>query len=160
MSSVYVPAQVVLLFRRIVNVISTISLSTHYLRSSSTSSSSTPSTKPEEPPRDDTIHRLITNPALFDPLRKPRYPIVLCHGLYGFDSRGPQSFPSLRMHYWANVLSILRDKIGAEVIVTAVPATGSVYSRAEALHLQLSQRALGEESTFWPIQWVVWTVGI
>ena len=28
----------------------------------------------------DQIHLLIRNPALYDPLRKPRYPIVLCHG--------------------------------------------------------------------------------
>ncbi|KIL67755.1 hypothetical protein M378DRAFT_177045 [Amanita muscaria Koide BX008] len=69
----------------------------------------------------DVIHKLLQNPALCDPLRTPRYPLVLCHGLYGFDTRGPSSFPSMRMHYWANVLSILRDKLGAEVIVTAVP---------------------------------------
>ena len=32
--------------------------------------------------RDDRgeIHRLIQNPVLYDPLRAPRYPIVLCHG--------------------------------------------------------------------------------
>jgi hypothetical protein len=28
----------------------------------------------------DTIHQLLLNPALFDPLRTPRYPIVLTHG--------------------------------------------------------------------------------
>ncbi|KAK7469157.1 hypothetical protein VKT23_003647 [Stygiomarasmius scandens] len=145
MSSLYLPAQVALLFGRIFNVISTISISTQYLRTSSTSST-TPA--PEEPERDDTIHRLIRNPTLFDPVRRPRYPIVLCHGLYGFDSRGPQSFPSLRMHYWANVLSILRDKLGVEVIVTAVPPTGSVSSRAEALHTQLSHKALGRGINF------------
>lgn len=27
----------------------------------------------------------------------------------------------MRMHYWANVLQILRERLGAEVIVTAVP---------------------------------------
>lgn len=42
-------------------------------------------------------------------------------GLYGFDVRGPSTFPSLRMQYWSNVLNILRNKVGAEVIVTAVP---------------------------------------
>jgi hypothetical protein len=42
-------------------------------------------------------------------------------GLYGFDTRGPTSFPSMRMHYWSNVLRILRGKVGAEVIVTSVP---------------------------------------
>jgi hypothetical protein len=28
----------------------------------------------------DTIHQLLLHPALFDPLRTPRYPIVLSHG--------------------------------------------------------------------------------
>jgi len=28
----------------------------------------------------DEIHRLMQNPVLYDPLRSPRYPIVLCHG--------------------------------------------------------------------------------
>jgi hypothetical protein len=28
----------------------------------------------------DEIHRLMQNPVLYDPLRAPRYPIVLCHG--------------------------------------------------------------------------------
>jgi hypothetical protein len=51
-------------------------------------------TKPEPPPPtveelkaryprvDDTIHQLLVNPALYDPVRRPRYPIVLCHGDY------------------------------------------------------------------------------
>ena len=36
-------------------------------------------------------------------------------GLYGFDVRGPSSFPSLRMHYWSSILNILRKTVGAEV---------------------------------------------
>lgn len=39
-------------------------------------------------------------------------------GLYGFDVRGPALF---RTHYWANVLNVLRQKVGADVIVTGVP---------------------------------------
>ena len=30
----------------------------------------------------DIIHQLLVNPALYDPLLIPRYPIVLCHGLF------------------------------------------------------------------------------
>ena len=30
----------------------------------------------------DIIHQLLVNPALYDPLRTPRYPIVLCHGAF------------------------------------------------------------------------------
>uniref|UniRef100_A0A8H7XKG4 Alpha/beta-hydrolase n=1 Tax=Psilocybe cubensis TaxID=181762 RepID=A0A8H7XKG4_PSICU len=101
---------------------------------------------PPSPP--DTIHRLLIHPALFDPIRAPRYPIVLCHGLYGFDSRGPSSFPSMRMHYWSNVLNILRGKVGAEVIVTSVPGTGFISSRASALDEQLRLRARGRGINF------------
>ena len=66
----------------------------------------------------------------------------------------------MRMHYWANVLQILRERLGAEVIVTAVPPyvhlstclyvivslscrTGSISSRAEALHSQLREKVKG-----------------
>ncbi|KDR82429.1 hypothetical protein GALMADRAFT_237741 [Galerina marginata CBS 339.88] len=96
----------------------------------------------------DTIHQLLINPALFDPVRTPRFPIVLCHGLYGFDSRGPASFPSMRMHYWSNVLNILRGTVGAEVIVTSVPGTGFITSRADGLDEQLRLRARGRGINF------------
>jgi len=49
-----------------------------------------PPKKPFEPPQPqrphlpDTIHQLLVNPALYDPLRAPRFPIVLCHGEFGF----------------------------------------------------------------------------
>ncbi|KAF9009321.1 alpha/beta-hydrolase [Hymenopellis radicata] len=102
------------------------------------------------PPREssDTIHRLIQNPALYNPLRTPRYPIVLCHGLYGFDERGPSSFPSMRMQYWSNVLRTLRQTVGADVIVTTVPSTGSVTSRAASLDRQLNDKARGRGINF------------
>lgn len=102
-----------------------------------------PPQEPSEGDSNDTIHRLLRNPALYDPIRTPRFPIVLCHGLYGFDVRGPAAFPSLRMHYWANVLNILKKKVGADVIVTAVPGTGSIASRAENLDRLLQEKARG-----------------
>lgn len=49
----------------------------------------------------------------------------------------------MRMQYWSNVLRILRKTVGAEVIVTAVPSTGSITSRAESLDRQLSDKAAG-----------------
>nr|VWP00430.1 MFS domain-containing protein [Ganoderma boninense] len=89
----------------------------------------------------DQIHRLISNPALYEPLRKPRYPIVLCHGLYGFDVRGPSSVPILQQHYWSNVLNVLRGKVGAEVLVTGVP-------RGENLDRLLKDKARGRGVNF------------
>ena len=53
-------------------------------------------------------------------------------GLYGFDVRGPSSIPILQQHYWSNVLNILRDKLGAEVLVTGVPrCVSSEFSEGE-----------------------------
>ncbi|KAI0759369.1 alpha/beta-hydrolase [Trametes elegans] len=103
---------------------------------------------PTRPRRNDQIHQLISNPALYDPVRKPRYPIVLCHGLYGFDVRGPSAFPVLQTHYWSNVLNVLRGKVGAEVLVTSVPSTGSISSRAENLDRFLRERAPGRGINF------------
>lgn len=54
----------------------------------------------------------------------------------------------LRQQYWANVLSILRQKVGAEVIVTSVPATGSIASRAKTLDGLLKERAPGQSINF------------
>lgn len=62
----------------------------------------------------------------------PRYPIILCHGLYGFDVRGP--FWGLEYHYWSTTLDVLRKKAKAKVYVHAVPPTGSIEERAMSLH--------------------------
>jgi triacylglycerol lipase len=61
----------------------------------------------------------MSSPVIFSPVRAPRHPIVLCHGLYGFDVRGP--FLGLEIHYWAAVLDLLRKRIGADVVVRGVP---------------------------------------
>ncbi|KAI8098948.1 Alpha/Beta hydrolase protein [Halteromyces radiatus] len=63
----------------------------------------------------------------------PRAPIVLCHGLYGFDKRGPDALPFLQVHYWGGIEDALA-KLGSKVIVTRVPRTGSIWERAQVLH--------------------------
>ncbi|GJE92665.1 hypothetical protein PsYK624_088200 [Phanerochaete sordida] len=187
MQTIWFPAPVGVLFRRLVNVVSSLSISHHYLAQRSegsdpNASSATvkilawlpwtartrfalatdgnssqgdpePERKPAPRPRPanrpvDVIHRLMQSPALYDPVRAPRHPIALCHGLYGFDVRRPIAFPLLRQEYWMNVLNILRQKVGAEVIVTAVPATGSITSRAKALDGLLKTRASGRSINF------------
>ncbi|TIA92326.1 hypothetical protein E3P99_00622 [Wallemia hederae] len=96
----------------------------------------------------DIIHGLLKNPVIFNPIRKPRHPIVLCHGLYGFDVWTPPGIPKLQLHYWADLMDILRNKIGAEVVVTGVPGTGSVKERAEAMDQQLKKSVNGREINF------------
>lgn len=54
----------------------------------------------------------------------------------------------LRKHYWSNVLAVLREKVGAEVIVTSVPPTGSIALRAKSLHEMLRERASGRSVNF------------
>ena len=46
---------------------------------------------PHHPPLPDTIHQLMQNPPLYNPLRTPRYPIALCHGTR-FALLGQQNF--------------------------------------------------------------------
>jgi triacylglycerol lipase len=57
-------------------------------------------------------------------------------GLYGFDTRGPNAFPSMRMHYWSNVLRTLRGVVGAEVIVTSVPGFVAFTCSVQFLELK------------------------
>ncbi|KZT53201.1 alpha/beta-hydrolase [Calocera cornea HHB12733] len=94
------------------------------------------------------LYQLYFHPALFDPIRTPRLPIVLCHGLYGFDVRGPSSIPALQMHYWAGVLKVLRGKVGAEVVCPGVPGTGSIEQRAQKMDAFLREQLPGKDVNF------------
>ncbi|KAL1946076.1 hypothetical protein VTO73DRAFT_15203 [Trametes versicolor] len=194
MQTVWFPIPVAALFRRIVNVVGTLSISHHYLQQPPAEKEPRRTTSafhalqwpawlanperpwtlswtdrmgaqvasqgsdvrepprrtaaPTRPRRNDQIHQLISNPALYEPVRAPRYPIVLCHGLYGFDVRGPSSIPILQTHYWSNVLNVLRGKVGAEVLMTSVPSTGSISSRADNLDRFLREKAPGRGVNF------------
>lgn len=79
--------------------------------------------------------------------RAPRKPIVLCHGLYGFDRMGPEHLPSFQVHYWNEIEKALCD-LGAKVIVTRVPKTESISNRAYALHSILSSIMVDKEVNF------------
>jgi hypothetical protein len=87
----------------------------------------------------DIINTLLAYPTLYDPIRRPRHPVVLCHGLYGFDTWGLELLPALkwvyvlmhwylhlllsslppfhRVHYWADVLQVLKGIVGIDPIV-------------------------------------------
>ncbi|KAI8637867.1 Alpha/Beta hydrolase protein [Parasitella parasitica] len=77
----------------------------------------------------------------------PRAPIVLCHGLYGFDKLGPDALPLLQVQYWGGIENELA-KLGAKVIVTKVPSTGSVWDRAHTLHSILKSILDGKDVNF------------
>ncbi|KAJ2083630.1 hypothetical protein H4R24_000688 [Coemansia sp. RSA 988] len=69
----------------------------------------------------------------------PRNPVVLCHGLYGFDVKGPEKLPMLQVHYWRGIREAL-EAIGARVMVSKVSGTGGVRERAQQLDTQLASR--------------------
>ncbi|CAO0801466.1 unnamed protein product [Mucor circinelloides] len=77
----------------------------------------------------------------------PRAPIVLCHGLYGFDKLGPDALPLLQVQYWGGIENELA-KLGAKVIVTKVPSTGSIWDRAHTLHSILKSILDGRDVNF------------
>ncbi|RCI06086.1 hypothetical protein CU098_012488 [Rhizopus stolonifer] len=79
--------------------------------------------------------------------KAPREPIVLCHGLFGFDVRGPQNIPALQFHYWGGVEDTLA-KLGAKIIVTKVPHAGSIWERSHALHTILKSILVGKKVNF------------
>jgi triacylglycerol lipase len=66
---------------------------------------------------------------------RPRYPVVLAHGLFGFDEVG---LGTVRHAYWKGVRDAL-EKDGCKVIVPRVPAFGSVAERAAALARALAE---------------------
>ncbi|KAF3271030.1 hypothetical protein TWF173_010589 [Orbilia oligospora] len=76
--------------------------------------------------------------------KTPRNPIVLSHGLFGFDTLQllPWSFiPPLQ--YWRGINEALQAN-NCKVIVTAVPASASIEKRAEALARSIERRAGGQ----------------
>ncbi|KAI8068665.1 Alpha/Beta hydrolase protein [Gongronella butleri] len=77
----------------------------------------------------------------------PRAPIVLCHGLYGFDKRGPDALPFLQVRYWGGIEDALA-KLGAKVVVARVPRTGSIRHRAHVLHAFLNTALHGHAVNF------------
>ncbi|GAA5812691.1 hypothetical protein MFLAVUS_006149 [Mucor flavus] len=77
----------------------------------------------------------------------PREPIVLCHGLFGFDIRGPENIPALQFHYWSGIEDTLA-KLGAKVIITKVPQAGSIWERSHALHTILKSVLVGKNVNF------------
>ncbi|KAK4688725.1 triacylglycerol lipase, partial [Tremellales sp. Uapishka_1] len=92
---------------------------------------------PRYPPESKEIYRLMNDARLFIPgaIKPPREIVVLCHGLYGFSTATPiPLFPSLKLHYWASVLEVLRDRMGVKVVVVGVKGTGSIEERANQMH--------------------------
>ena len=70
-------------------------------------------------------------PAMAAGYTQTKYPIVLVHGLFGFDS-------ILGIDYWYRIPEALRAD-GAQVFVTQVSATNATEVRGEQLLTQVKQ---------------------
>ncbi|KAK5228520.1 lipase 2 [Exophiala xenobiotica] len=109
-------------------------------------SSSSTEEKPIDPRLPD-LGRLIENDyaAFQSHYSTPKHPIVLAHGLLGFDELHllPGSlFPSI--HYWRGIKDAF-SRNNIECITTTVPRTGSIEQRAAALSEQIASRAKGRD---------------
>ena len=74
----------------------------------------------------------------------PKHPIVLAHGLLGFDELHIAGKWLPGVQYWRGIREALEKK-GIEVITTTVPTTGSIKERAVALHEQIRSKAHGKD---------------
>ena len=74
----------------------------------------------------------------------PKYPIVLAHGLLGFDELRLAGHFLPGIHYWRGIREALTAR-GVTVITSAVAASASIEERAEDLAETISARAAGEK---------------
>jgi triacylglycerol lipase len=74
----------------------------------------------------------------------PKHPIVLAHGLMGFDELRLAGKWLPGVQYWRGIREAL-EGAGIKVVTTSVPTTGSISDRAEALHEQIRDKARGED---------------
>ncbi|KAA1085668.1 hypothetical protein PGT21_014402 [Puccinia graminis f. sp. tritici] len=75
-----------------------------------------------------------------DSFSKPKFPLVLCHGLLGFDVLGPAA---LGLTYFRGVREALEER-GVEVYVAKVPACASIEERAKTLAQFIETRLPGQ----------------
>ncbi|KAJ9301279.1 hypothetical protein DTO271G3_1414 [Paecilomyces variotii] len=102
-------------------------------------------TAPKSDPRLEDFGKLIKDEyaVLREQYATPKYPIVLAHGLLGFDElrlAGPL-LPAIQ--YWRGIKDALSMK-GVEVITAKVPPSGSIEQRAEELARDISAVAKGK----------------
>ncbi|KAK6414293.1 lipase 2 [Oleoguttula sp. CCFEE 5521] len=86
--------------------------------------------------------------ALRESYATPKHPIILAHGLLGFeelhlvpDPLQVLNLPGLK--YWRGITDALAAK-NVEVITASVPASGSIEQRADALAVRIEEKAQGK----------------
>ena len=72
----------------------------------------------------------------------PKYPIVLAHGLFGFNELHLVGTSSPGIQYWRGIRQVLESK-GVHVITPSVPPSGSIEQRAAKLAENIAKDAKG-----------------
>lgn len=78
-----------------------------------------------------------------DHYETPKYPVVLAHGLLGFDELRLAGPPLPGVQYWRGIKEALTQK-GVQVITATVPPSGSIEMRAEELVKDIDEGAQGK----------------
>ena len=71
----------------------------------------------------------------------PKHPIILAHGLLGFDEMHVAGLPGIK--YWHGISEALAAK-GIEVMTAEVPASGRIEVRAQRLAESIERQAAGK----------------
>jgi triacylglycerol lipase len=96
-------------------------------------------------PRAEDLDRLIEDDfaTLREKYQTPKYPIVLAHGLLGFDELRLAGKFLPGVQYWRGIKEAMNAN-NIEVITTAVPASASIEQRATALLKDIKAKARGK----------------
>lgn len=73
---------------------------------------------------------------------KPKNPIILAHGLFGFDQLHLAGARLPGIHYWRGITEALAAR-GVECFTATVPPSGSIEARAEKLRTYIEEKAAG-----------------
>ncbi|KAJ8326965.1 hypothetical protein QVD99_005278 [Batrachochytrium dendrobatidis] len=76
-------------------------------------------------------------------LRAPKNPVILCHGLFGYDRIGPQSVPFLQLKYWRGIYDALQD-LGCDVHIARVGSVSPIKTRAHQLTSYIDRTTPGK----------------
>ncbi|KAF2676966.1 alpha/beta-hydrolase [Lentithecium fluviatile CBS 122367] len=100
----------------------------------------------KEDPRLHDLGRVIEDEyaVLRDKYETPKHTLILAHGLLGFDELrlAGRFLPGIQ--YWRGITDALSRK-GIEVIVAAVPPSGSIEARAQQLADSIAEKAGGKD---------------
>jgi triacylglycerol lipase len=113
-----------------------------FLRDSSSKSAAEEATSD---PRVENLDRVIKDDfaTLRDKYKTPKYPIVLAHGLLGFDELRLAGKFLPGVQYWRGIKEALNAN-NIDVITTAVPSSGSIEQRAVVLMKDIKAKARGK----------------